>query len=57
MIEWKRTSGHCFSLGSVIMSWFGKKKKLVAVSSTKVEYMASNHASCEALWLHKLLVG
>jgi hypothetical protein len=27
----------------------------VAVSSAKAEYMAASLASCEAIWLHKLL--
>ena len=29
----------------------------MALSSTKVEYMAASQASCEAIWLRKLLVG
>ena len=38
------------------MSWFSRKQKSVALSSGVVEYMAASQASCEALWLHKLLV-
>ena len=38
------------------MSWFTRKQKSVALSSVEVEYMAASQASCEALWLHKLLV-
>ena len=33
------------------------KQKSVAFSSAKVEYMAASQASCEAIWLRKLLVG
>jgi hypothetical protein len=29
----------------------------VTLSSTEVEYMAASQASCEAIWLCKLLVG
>jgi hypothetical protein len=29
----------------------------VALSSVEVEYMAASHASCEALWLRKMLIG
>jgi hypothetical protein len=53
----KRTSGCCFRLGSTVVSWFSRKQKSVALSSAEVEYMASIQASCEALWLRKLLVG
>ena len=38
------------------MSVFIRKQKFVPLSSAEVEYMAANQASCEALWLHKLLV-
>ena len=38
------------------MLWFSRKQKSVALSSAKAEYMATSQASCEALWLHKLLV-
>ena len=52
----KSTSGCCFSLGSAIVSWFSQKQKSVALSSAEAEYMATSHASCEVLWLCKLLV-
>jgi hypothetical protein len=29
----------------------------VALSSTEAKYMTTSQASCEALWLHKMLVG
>jgi hypothetical protein len=29
----------------------------VALSSVEAEYMVASQASCEALWLHKMLVG
>ena len=38
------------------MSWFSRKQKSVALSSTEAEYMASSQASCESLWLRKLMV-
>ena len=52
----KSTSECCFSLGSAAVSWFSRKQKSIALSSTVVEYMAASQASCEELWLHKLLV-
>ena len=36
----KSTSGFCFGLGSVVVSWFNRKQKSVALSSVEVEYMA-----------------
>ena len=52
----KSTSRCCFSLGSATMLWFSRKQKYVALSFAEAEYMAASHASCEALWLCKLLV-
>jgi hypothetical protein len=53
----KSTSRCCFGLESVVVSWFSQKQKSVALSLTEAEYMAASQASCEALWLHKMLVG
>ena len=56
-VDRKSTSGCCFSLGSAVVSWFSRKQKSVALSSTEAEYMAASQASCEAIWLRKLLFG
>jgi hypothetical protein len=32
------------------------KHNLVALSYVEAKYMVASHASCEAIWLHKLLV-
>jgi hypothetical protein len=53
----KSTLGCCFSIGSGIISWFSRKKKSIILSSADVEYMAASLATCEALWLRKLLLG
>ena len=53
----KSTSGCCFGLGSAVVSWFSRKQKSVALSLAEAEYMAASQASCEAIWLRKLLVG
>jgi hypothetical protein len=53
----KITSGCCFGLGSAVVSWFSRKQKSVALSSAEAEYMAASQASCEALWLRKMLIG
>ena len=49
----KRTSGCCLSFGSIAVSWFNWS---VALSSAEAEYMVSSQASCEVMWLHKLMV-
>ena len=56
VVDQKSTSGCCFSLGSTAVSWFSRKQKSVALSFAEAEYMATSPASCEALWLRKLLV-
>ena len=53
----KSTSGCCFGLGLAIVSWFSRKQQSVALSSTEAEYMAASLASCEAIWLRKMLFG
>eukprot|EP00253_Pinus_taeda_P031627 PITA_31627 len=44
-----------FNIGSGMTSWCSGKEKFVAISSSEVEYMAASTASCEAIWLKKLL--
>jgi hypothetical protein len=56
-VDRKSTSGCCFNLGSGAISWFSRKQKSVALSSAEAEYIAANLASCEAIWLQKLLMG
>jgi len=56
VMEWKSTSSCCFSLGSGMISWYSRKQKSVALSSVEAEYMVASQASCEALWLCKILV-
>jgi hypothetical protein len=53
----KNTSGCCFGLGPRLVSWFNRKHKSVALSSAEAQYMAASKANCEAIWLHKMLVG
>ena len=52
----KSTSGCCFGLGSAVVSWLSRKQKSVALSSSEAEYMAAGQASCEAIWLRKMLL-
>jgi len=43
-----------FNLFGGAVSWMSKKQSVVALSTTKVEYMASTHASKEEVWLQRL---
>jgi hypothetical protein len=51
------TSGMCFSLGSTMISWGSRKHKSVALSTTKVEYIAACEACTKEVWLRKLISG
>jgi len=51
----KSTSGCCFNLGSSMISWYSRKQRSIALSSAEVEYMVASQASCEAIWLRKIL--
>ena len=54
-IDRKRTSGCCFSMGSSVVSWFSKKQSYVELSTTESKYVTPCSASCEVVWLRKLL--
>ena len=53
----KSTSGGCYGLGSAMISWFSRKQSNVALSTAEAKYIASCSASCEAIWLQKLISG
>ena len=38
-----------------MISWFSRKQSYVALSTAEAEYVAACSASCEAVWLRKLL--
>ena len=54
-IDRKSTSGCCFSTGSGVISWFGRKQFRMTLSTTDTEYVIAYSTSCEAVWLRKLL--
>ena len=54
-INRKNTSKCCFSMGSGVISWFSRKQSYVALSTAEVEYVAACLASCDVVWLRKLL--
>eukprot|EP00253_Pinus_taeda_P025107 PITA_25107 len=48
-------TGYAFSIGSRVISWSSKKQSTVALSSCEAEYQALCAATCEAIWLKRLL--
>jgi hypothetical protein len=55
VVDRKITSGCCFSFGSTMISWQSRKQSSIALSTAEAEYIAACSASCEAIWLRKLL--
>ena len=50
----RSTSGYVFILFGGAICWMNKKQGVVALSTTKVEYMGATHARKEVLWLQRL---
>eukprot|EP00253_Pinus_taeda_P033382 PITA_33382 len=48
-------TGYTFSIGSRVIAWSSKKESTVALSSCEAEYQALCAATCEAIWLRRLL--
>ena len=49
------TTGHCFSLGSGVISWASRHQSLVTLSTCEAEYVTACEASQELVWLCQLL--
>eukprot|EP00253_Pinus_taeda_P003265 PITA_03265 len=45
------------SIGLTAVSWYSRKQRSMALSSVEAEYMAASLATCEAIWMRKILVG
>jgi hypothetical protein len=45
-----------FSFGSCAISWSSKKQPIVILSSMEAEYIGGTIATCEVVWLQKLLL-
>jgi len=50
----RSTSGYVFNLFGGAVSLMSKRQSIVALSTTEAKYMASTHASKEAVWLQIL---
>jgi hypothetical protein len=51
----RSVSGFVFKMAGAAVSWSSKKQSSVALSSTEGEYMASTHATKEAVWIQHFL--
>jgi hypothetical protein len=51
----KSTSGQVFFVGRNLVTWSSQKQKVVATSSCEAEYVAANSATCQGVWLSRLL--
>jgi hypothetical protein len=47
----RSTKGYVFTIGGTTISWIFKPQKVVALSTTKAEYVAATEASKEMIWL------
>jgi len=47
--------GYTFNIESEVIAWSSKMQHTVALSSCEVEYQALRAATCEAIWLRRLL--
>jgi hypothetical protein len=51
----KSTTGVLFFFGKSAVTWQSQKQKVVALSSCEAEYVAAATASCQGVWLARLL--
>jgi hypothetical protein len=51
----KITLGCCFSLGSTMISWQSRKKSIISLITTEVEYIVACSTSCKAIWLQNVV--
>jgi hypothetical protein len=51
----KSTTGMIFFLADSPITWQSMKQKVVAQSSCEVEYITAANATCQALWLSRVL--
>jgi hypothetical protein len=51
----KSTTGVLFFLGDNVVSWQSQKHRVVALLSCEAEYIATATASCQGVWLGRLL--
>ena len=51
----KSTARFVFTLGDTAISWASNLQKIVTLSTTEVEYIATTESGKEMIWLHSFL--
>jgi hypothetical protein len=51
----RSTTGYVFTIGETTISWILKLQKVVSLSTTEAEYVASTEASKEMIWLQRFM--
>ena len=51
----KAPLGYIFHMGSGAISWASKKQPIVALSTAEAEYVAATIATCQAVWMRRML--
>ena len=51
----KSTSRHIFSFSGMAVIWSSQKQSVVALSSCEAEYIAATTATCQAVWMNRLI--
>jgi hypothetical protein len=51
----RSTTRYVFTVGGRNVSWISKMKKVVALSTTEVEYVVATYASKEMIWLQRFM--
>ena len=55
--DWKSTSRYTFHFGTGVVFCASKKQPIVTPSSVEEEYVTSIGATCQAIWLQRMLKG
>ena len=51
----KSTSEHIFFFGGMAVKWSSQKQSVVALCSCEVEYIAATKATCQAVWMNRMI--
>ncbi|GJY23649.1 ribonuclease H-like domain-containing protein [Tanacetum coccineum] len=52
----KSVTGYCVFFNNCLISWKSKKQNTISKSSTEAEYRSLSSATCEVIWIQKLLM-
>ena len=51
----RSTTRHIFTIGGTTVSWVSKLQKVIAMLTTKAEYIGATEDSKEMIWLHRFM--